>query len=143
MLELFPARAARPRGGALSGRPAAMTASSSLPRACLVADREHLEQLADLCVFLGGSWSAAVDAWREQPRYAYLVLLTDTPERIKRRAPEVMLAADNEALRRAIEQCCQKLNDVRCAWVRLIGAEAFEIIDQVIRADVIRHGRAQ
>lgn len=81
----------------------------------VVIDKPTAARIAKDMTAMGGAWSQMFDVWFRS-EYRYLVLLADSPERIRLKAPLTYLAADDDGLRDALDACCQRLPGVRCAW---------------------------
>ena len=64
---------------------------------------------------LGGGWSVGILAWRRL-KMPYVLLLADTRERVKRSAPLVMMARDEEALLEAVSMACDRMAGKVCLW---------------------------
>ena len=114
----------------------------SAAAACIVGDRAHLPDVMTACWKLGGGWIEGGQLWEASPAMDYVVLLAHEPRRIARRAPLVILVRDGAALQAAVREACEKLDDVTCAWIRLLDPEAQRLVDKVLLADATPQGRA-
>lgn len=116
------------------------------PSTCvIVADRAHLGDLASVCedpALGGGGWSDGARLFAEQDVFLYLVLAACEKRRIARRAPLILLARDEQALRLAISHACEKLDDVTCAWFFFCTGETRAIAEPLIAADARSEGQA-
>lgn len=116
--------------------------SDSPEAACLVGDRAHLEAVITACRELGGGWIEGAQLWQASQEMPYLLLLAQDSFRISRRAPVVILARDRASLEGALRTACSRLDDVTCAWIRLLEPETQSLVDQVLLSDATPKGRA-
>ena len=83
---------------------------------CLVIGPKTDTSQIDVVADLGGGWRGGVQLWRGM-NVAYLVLLADSRNRIKRLAPLIFVARDQGALIEATDMACDRLAGKQCVWL--------------------------
>jgi hypothetical protein len=110
----------------------------------MVIDRPMAARIAEDVKQFGGAWEEMFEAWQRLPPMQYLVMMAHTNERIRKRAPLVAMAVDDEALRMALRTFCHQLDNTKCQWALFVehGSTAEQITRQEILADSIAQGNA-
>lgn len=108
----------------------------------VVVDRSNAGLKADEIAVLGGAWETMFGLWRKN-HYPYLIMLAHTVERFRRRAPLVMMAQDEEALRLSVKKACSELSG-RARWNLFIEKDGVAdlIIQRELLADWLTEGTA-
>jgi hypothetical protein len=93
---------------------------------------------------LGGAWTEMVNTWRQSGKFAYLVLLAHTAERMAKSAPLTAMAVDDNGLRIALRKFCEELSDMKCRWILWVepGSVAETIAHEELLLDTKVEGRA-
>lgn len=81
----------------------------------VVIDRATANRISTDIADLGGSWAEVFAVWNRSD-YAYLVMLAHTKKRVRLGAPLTYMAADEDALRLSLDDCCRRLIGQRCQW---------------------------
>jgi hypothetical protein len=110
----------------------------------MVIDRAMAARIAKDVHEFGGAWTTVFNAWLQLPSMQYLVMMAHTTERMRKRAPLVAMAVDDDALREALRTFCQQLDNTSCRWALFVehGSMAEQITRQEILADSITQGSA-
>lgn len=88
---------------------------TNIMAAAVVIDKTTAPRISKDMEELGGAWTSMFVAW-QRSGYDYLVLLADTEERVRLRAPLTYMAVDEHALRQSLDDCCRRLVGKRCQW---------------------------
>jgi hypothetical protein len=80
-----------------------------------VIDRPTAARVAGEMNDLGGAWREMFACWLKS-HYSFLILLADTKERLRLRAPLTYMAVDEIALRQSLDDCCRRLVGRHCHW---------------------------
>lgn len=109
----------------------------------MVIDRPMGARIAKDVHEFGGAWETVFNAWQRLPMQ-YLVMMAHTDERIRKRAPLVAMAVDDDALRQALQQFCGMLSNTQCQWALFVekGSAADQITQQELLLDSVPKGSA-
>jgi len=107
--------------------------------AILEVGADELEPIEQVIEGFGGFWAQGVGMWRGlRSTMPYLVLGGVTMERLRKRAPLILLCRNVEALQGSVQHCCDAMGEdatAHCAWVRALKPDTLAIIDRIIRTD--------
>ena len=109
----------------------------------IVIDKSTASRIVAEMTAMGGVWGEVFDIWHRS-HYVYLTLLAHTKRRLRLGAPLVFMSADDAALRSALMQACDQLDDLRCRWTLFIekGSAAEQIVRQELLIDSTVEGNA-
>jgi hypothetical protein len=119
--------------------PTAETAQSLA--AVLDAKHKNKGALSKHFLSLGGGWHTGFEAWRASG-LRFALLIAPNLDRIHRRAPLLLAARDEEALRAIMRAGCAMLDDVTCAWLRAIEPDVAWLVDEELLRDATVMGSA-
>jgi hypothetical protein len=110
----------------------------------MVIDRPMAARIVKDVHEFGGAWEEMFHTWQALSPMQYVVMLADTKERIRLRAPLTAMAVDDDALRAVLRQFCNQLSGKKCRWALFVeaGSMAEQITRQEILADSITQGSA-
>jgi hypothetical protein len=104
----------------------------------MVIDRPMAARIAKDVKEFGGAWEEMFEVWQRLSPMQYLVMMAHTNERIRKGAPLVAMAVDDDALRTALRTFCEQLNNTRCRWALFV--EAGSAAEQITRAEILLDG---
>jgi hypothetical protein len=90
---------------------------------------------------LGGAWREMFNLWKTQDS-PYLILMADTDERLRKRAPLTFFIGTDEMLRTIVARCCTQLAGVQCRWVLFVDESVEQLVRQQLLADAVVEGNA-
>ncbi len=101
----------------------------------MVIDRRMGARIARDVKEFGGAWEEMFETWQLLSPMQYLVMLADTDERIRKRAPLTAMAINDDALREVLHQCYQHLTGKTCRWALFL--ESGSAAEQIARAELL------
>ena|ERR1700677_63983 len=107
----------------------------------LVLDKENAKKLHEEGELKDG-WDLGFQSLLALPEQRYAVIWTDSLERLKKRAPMIVLAADLSHLEMGVRAACASLDDVECQWIILADQEAVALVKRLLFSDCIPKGSA-
>jgi hypothetical protein len=110
--------------------------SAAMTPIAMVIDRPMGARIAKDVHEFGGAWEEMFHTWQALSPMQYVVMLADTKERIRLRAPLTMMAVDDDALRQVLRHCCDQLAGKKCRWALFV--EAGSTAEQITRAEILR-----
>jgi hypothetical protein len=101
----------------------------------MIIDRPMAARIAADVKEFGGAWTEMFEAWQQLPSMAYLVMMAHTKERLRLGAPLTAMVADDDALRIALREFCQQLDNATCRWALFV--ERDSTAEQIARQELL------